>query len=127
MTDSATPRFSPTSHSASNEVDGLVNSLLSGFIATFVMSLATFGAYGISRALGDQQGNQLQQWFWALTHNNIINSTHDRLAIAIGLDLLVGIGWGVVHICVDHADDGHLGQIQALRQHLRPHKDVYFA
>jgi len=90
-------RFSPTSHSASNERDGLVNSLLSGFIATFALSLATFGAFGVSRALAVQNGNQLQQWFWMLTHNNIINSTQDRLAIAIGLDLLVGVAWGVVY------------------------------
>jgi len=104
---SAPSRFSPTSQSAWNEADGLVDSLLSGFIATFVMSVATFGAYGVSRALGDQNGNQLQQWFWNLTHNNIINSTHDRLAIAIGLDLLVGIGWGVIYgFGVDRRMDG---------------------
>jgi hypothetical protein len=100
-------RFSPTSHSASNERDGLVNSLLSGFIATFAMSLATFGAYGLSRAFAVQDGNQLQQWFWMLTHNDIINSTQDRLAIAVGLDLLVGVALGVAYgFGVDRRLDG---------------------
>jgi len=108
MASPANSRFSAANHhSASNEVDGLVNSLLSGFIATFAMSLATFGAYGLSRALAEQNGNQVQRWFWMLTHNNIINSTHDRLAIAIGLDLLVGIAFGVVYgFGVDRHMDG---------------------
>lgn len=100
-------RFAPTSHSAWNERDGFVDSILSGFIATFALSVATFGAYGVARVLGDQTGNQLQQWFWALTHNNIIDSTHSSLALAIGLDLLVGIGWGVIYgFAIDRRMEG---------------------
>ena len=108
MTSSTPSRFSTTNHqSASNDADGLVNSILSGFIATFAMSLATFGAYGISRALADQSGNQLQRWFWMLTHNDMINSTQNRLVLAIGLDLLVGVAFGVVYgFGVDRRMDG---------------------
>jgi hypothetical protein len=107
MASSAPHRFSATSPSAWNERDGLVDSVLSGFIATFMLSVATVAAYGFSRAVGDESGNKLQQWFFALSHNRIIDSTHDRLAIAIGLDLLVGLGWGVVYgFVIDRRVDG---------------------
>jgi len=97
MANSASHRFSATSQSAWNERDGLVDSVLSGFIATFALSFATVAAYGVARIAGDQTGNKIQQWFFMLSHNRIIDSTHDRLAIAVGLNLLVGIGWGVIY------------------------------
>jgi len=100
-------RFAPTHDSAWNDADGLVDSILSGFIATFVLSAATFGAYGIARAFGDRAGNQFERWLYNLSHNTIINSTHNSLALAIGLDLLVGIGWGIVYgFVIDRRLDG---------------------
>jgi hypothetical protein len=85
----------------------LVDSILSGFIATFVLSVATFGAYGIARAFGDLTGNQFERWLYNLSHNTIIDSTHNSLALAIGLDLLVGIFWGIVYgFVIDRRMDG---------------------
>ena len=69
-------RFAPTHDSAWNDADGLVDSILSGFIATFVLSAATFGAYGVARAFGDLTGNQFERWLYNLSHNTIINSNH---------------------------------------------------
>ena len=107
MASPAHQRFAPTGRSAWNERDGLVDSVLSGFIATFIMSVATFGAYGFARAVGDNNGNLLERWFYNLSHNSIINSTHDSLAVAIGLDLLVGIGWGVLYgFAIDRRMEG---------------------
>ncbi|MFL5760737.1 MAG: DUF6789 family protein [Thermomicrobiales bacterium] len=77
--------------------DWLPDSLLSGFVATIVMSAGLEVAFGISRALGDQHGNFLEKWLWALTHNPVIDTTQNRIAIAIGLNLLMGLLFAVVY------------------------------
>src|SRR4051794_39275756 len=77
--------------------DWLPDSLLSGFVATIVMSAGLEVAFGLSRSLGNETGNFFEKWLWALTHNPVIDSTQNRIAIAIGLNLLMGLVFAVAY------------------------------
>jgi hypothetical protein len=88
-------RYAPTAHqpaeSSARRSDWVNDSILSGFVATIVMSTGIEIAYWICRALGQENGNFIESWLWALTHNTVTESTQDRIAIAIGLNLVVGL------------------------------------
>jgi hypothetical protein len=77
--------------------DWLPNSLISGFAATFVMTVVIIAAYWLSRALGDPNGSQIERWFYALHDNSLTHSTEDAVVIAIALNLIVGIGWALLY------------------------------
>jgi hypothetical protein len=77
--------------------DWLPNSLITGFAATFAMTAAILAAYGFAGALGDQQGNQLQRWLFALHNNSLTQSTERSVVLAIALNLAVGIGWALLY------------------------------
>src|SRR5262245_8315235 len=81
----------PPAERTARRADWLQDSLLSGFVATIVMSAGLEIAFGLSRALGNENGNFFEQWLWALTHNPVTDSTQNRIAIAIGLNLFMGL------------------------------------
>jgi hypothetical protein len=83
--------------SVHRRADWLGDSIVSGFIATFAMSVVMAGAFALSRAIGVQDGSQVERWFWALTHNPVIDSTQNAIVLAIGANLLVGLLWAVVY------------------------------
>jgi hypothetical protein len=83
--------ISPPSERTGRRSDWLADSLLSGFVATIVMSAGLEIAFGLSRALGAENGNFFEKWLWALSHNPITDTTQNRIAIAIGLNLLMGL------------------------------------
>jgi len=85
---------SPSVHRRS---DWLGDSIVSGFIATFAMSVATAGAFALSRTIGDRDGSQVERWFWALTHNPVIQTTQDAIILAIGSNLLMGLVWAIIY------------------------------
>jgi hypothetical protein len=93
-TDMAT-RYAPTVQQpvqpTARRSDWVNDSILSGFVATIVMSTGIEIAYWICRALGEENGNFLEKWLWALTNNPVTESTQDRIAIAIGLNVFVGL------------------------------------
>lgn len=78
-------------------VDWLGDSILSGFFATFAMSVAMAAAFGLSRAIGDEHGSRIEHWFWALTHNPVIRTTQDAIVLALGANLLMGLIWAVIY------------------------------
>ena len=79
-------------------VDGwLRDSAISGFFATFALSVVLAAAYGAARAIGEQSGNQLQQWAWNLAHNPVVQSTEDRIALAIALNLAAGVVFALIY------------------------------
>jgi hypothetical protein len=77
--------------------DWIPNSLISGFAATFAMTVVIFAAYWFARVVGDAAGNQLERWLHALASNSLTRSTQDSVVIAIALNLLVGLVWALLY------------------------------
>jgi len=79
-------------------VDGwLRDSAISGFFATLAFSVVLAAAYGAARAVGEGTGNQFQQWAWNLTHNPVVQSTEDRITLAIALNVAAGIVFALIY------------------------------
>ncbi len=91
MATSVASTTKPPVAGAQRRADWFPDSMLSGFVATIVMSAGLEIAFGLSRALGNETGNFFEKWLWALTHNPVIDTTQNRIAIAIGLNLLMGL------------------------------------
>jgi len=77
--------------------DWLRASVLAGFLATFAMTIVLVAAYWLAAALGDANGNTLQQWFWALVHNPVAERTVDGVVLAIGANLGIGLLLALVY------------------------------
>lgn len=77
--------------------DWLPNSLITGFAATFAMTVAILAAYWFASWAGDANGNQIERWFYALHDNSLTQSTEDSVAIAIALNLAVGLVWAMAY------------------------------
>lgn len=77
--------------------DWLRAGVLAGFLATFAMTVVLVGAYWLAAALGDPNGNTLQQWFWALVHNPVAERTVDGVVLAIGANLAMGLLLALVY------------------------------
>jgi len=77
--------------------DWIPNSLVSGFAATFAMTVVIFGAYWFARTVGDANGNQISRWLYALQSNSLTRSTQNSAIIAVGLNLVVGIVWALAY------------------------------
>jgi hypothetical protein len=77
--------------------DWIPNSLISGFAATFAMTVVIFGAYWFARVVGDANGNQIERWLYALQNNSLTRSTQNSAIIAIGLNLVVGLIWALAY------------------------------
>jgi hypothetical protein len=75
----------------------LRDSAISGFFATFALSVVLVAAYGAARAIGEETGNQIQRWAWNLAHNPVVQSTEDRITLAIALNLAAGIGFALIY------------------------------
>jgi uncharacterized protein DUF6789 len=83
--------------SVNRRVDWLGDSIVSGFLATIAMSVAMAGAFGLSRAIENRNGTTVERWFWALTHNPVIDTTQDAIVLAIGVNLLMGLVWAILY------------------------------
>lgn len=77
--------------------DWLRGGILSGFIATFAMSVTLAIAYGLTSAIGDPAGGSLARWSWALGNNPVTDRTRDGVLLAVGLNLLMGLVWALVY------------------------------
>jgi hypothetical protein len=75
----------------------LRNGVVSGFTATVGMTVVIAVAYGVTNALGDADGGQIARWFAALGDNPVTRRTADAMAVAIGLNLLVGWVFALVY------------------------------
>ena len=93
----------------SRREDWLSDSLLSGFGATVALTAATAGAYGLANWLGDETGNRVEGWLYGLSHNGITDRTDDSLILAIGLNLLAGLGFAVIYGMVEYRLPGRHG------------------
>ncbi len=87
----------PADRLVSRRADWLADSIVSGFLATVSMTIVMALAYGVARAIGDERGSTIERWFWALTHNPVTRTTQDAIALAVALNLGVGILWAIVY------------------------------
>ena len=75
----------------------LSGSIVAGFVATIVMSLLLVMAYAITGYIGAEDGSQLSQWFWHLSHNELTEGTLDIPIAAFSVNLLAGLAWALVY------------------------------
>ena len=92
-----TPSTTTSSSVAGPREDWLRAGVLAGFLATFAMTTVLVGAYWLAAALGDPNGNTLQQWCWALVHNPVAERTVDGVVLAIGANLAMGLLLALVY------------------------------
>lgn len=77
--------------------DWLSHSVLSGFAATFAMTLVLAIGYGLAKVVGHEDGSRLTRWFWALAHNEATRQATDTLLLAVGINVLMGLLWAMVY------------------------------
>lgn len=71
--------------------DWIRTSVISGFVATFAMTVAIAVGYLIARAGGDADGSTFQQWLYGLTNNEMTRQVSDAFAFVMVLNLIVGL------------------------------------
>jgi len=71
--------------------------ILAGFAGTVLMTLALIPAYVIAGISASENGNQIERWFWGLTHNDLTNGVFDIPIGAISINLLAGLVWALVY------------------------------
>ncbi len=74
-------------------------SVVSGFVATGIMTAAVLLGYGVSALLASEAAgaNQLQVWLSALIDNTVTEIATVNLAFAIAIHFIAGIGWAVIY------------------------------
>lgn len=91
----------PSTHTPREETDDrdswLREAIISGFIATIVMSGIMVGSYLLAGIFADDGGTQIERWFWNLTHNTVTDNTYDVPIAAYSLNLFAGIFWAVIY------------------------------
>jgi hypothetical protein len=75
----------------------LSGGVISGFVATVVMSLALLIAYVAAGAIGSDTGGQVSRWFAGLTDNRLTSGIYDVPIAAFSVNLLAGLGWAIVY------------------------------
>lgn len=90
-----------SSHSPREESDDrdswLREAIISGFVATIVMSGVMVGSYLLAGSFADEGGTQVERWFWSLTHNSLTDNAWDVPMAAYSINLFAGIFWAVIY------------------------------
>ena len=90
-------RLHPRTRDEIRRDDWLRDGVLSGFAATFAMTVVVAVAFGLARVLGHADGNQFSRWLWTLTHNTMTDTTVNSVILAIALNLLMGLVLGLIY------------------------------
>ncbi|MFW6076003.1 MAG: DUF6789 family protein [Chloroflexota bacterium] len=75
----------------------LRSGIIAGFLATIVMSGVMVIGYFSSGIFAQEDGNQIGQWFYGLTHNELTDNAFDIPLGAYSLNLLAGIIWALAY------------------------------
>lgn len=92
-----------TTGANSRPPDWLPRSIVSGFVATFAMTVAFFIAYALARVathieLAPRRGAAtFTDWLAALTNNPVLDLAANSLFVSGTLHLAVGVAWAVVY------------------------------
>lgn len=71
--------------------------ILAGFVATILLTLALIPSYVLAAIIGQEDGNQLQRWFWNLTHNTITDGVLDIPVVTFGVNIAAGLAWAFIY------------------------------
>lgn len=92
MSDLKTPKVvAPIDMRQVQRFDWVRVSVISGFVATFAMTVAIAVGYLIAQAGGDAVGSTFQQWLYGLTENEMTRQVGDAFAALMVLNLIVGL------------------------------------
>src|SRR5690606_10549112 len=86
----------PTEQTRTRREDWLTDGLVSGFLATFIMTVVLVAAYAIARIIGNSGDSGIAQWFAALTNNLVTERTGDQVALALAVNLAIGLILAVI-------------------------------
>jgi hypothetical protein len=80
-------------------VNWLSMGMLSGFVATGMMTFILLLAYWMAYLVGsvDPQAPLLLHWLWGLAHNPLVGTATVALPLAIALHFIAGMAWAVVY------------------------------
>ncbi|MGH2721851.1 MAG: DUF6789 family protein [Actinomycetota bacterium] len=73
--------------------------MVSGFVATGVMTMVLLPAYVVAVSLGstDAGATTLQRWLWGLANNPLTEATQTTFPGAVGFHFVVGIAWALLY------------------------------
>ena len=80
--------------------DWVRDSTLSGFVATFAMTITLALAYAFANAVGNFDAGTLQRWFAGLTENEMTRMAEmqgGELILAMVFNLIMGLVWAVIY------------------------------
>jgi hypothetical protein len=72
-------------------------SILSGFVATFAMTVAVAIGYGIATSAGDANGNTFERWMFGLSENKLTEDVSDRFFAVMVANLVFGLVWALIY------------------------------
>ncbi len=80
-------------------VNWLSMGMLSGFVATGMMTFILLLAYWMAYLVGsvDPQAPLLLHWLWGLAHNPLVGTATVALPLAIVLHFIAGMAWAVIY------------------------------
>lgn len=87
----------PSEQTRTRREDWLTDGLVSGFLATFIMTVVLVAAYAIARIIGNSGDSGIAQWFAALTNNLVTERTGDQVALALAVNLAIGLILAVIY------------------------------
>jgi hypothetical protein len=98
----AAPRPSPPPPDPDWRKAWLPRAVLSGFVATGVMTVILVPAYFVALSLGspDPQATTLQSWLWGLANNNLTQWTQTASLVAVGVHFATGMAWALVYATI---------------------------
>ncbi len=71
--------------------------LLSGFIATFCLTVVLTGAYLVADNVGDRNGGTISRWLYNLANNVSTDRTTNAFFLALGINLAVGLALALLY------------------------------
>ncbi|GEM_PF-780060 len=92
------------SPSPSSQPNRLSRAIVSGFVATVVMTLTFFAAYGLALFLAPiesvlyERGELLGRWVGSLTHNPAIELASNSFFVAVAVHFAIGLMWAVIYV-----------------------------
>jgi hypothetical protein len=84
-------------HRAGPRPRWLSDAIIAGFVAIGASTGALMVAYVLANGIADSEGDVFRQWFWQLTHNQVVEFSSGRPAYALVLHVVLGVVWAIVY------------------------------
>jgi hypothetical protein len=75
----------------------LRTSILSGFVATFALTVTLAIGYGIATTAGKADGNTFERWMFRLSENRLTEDVSDRFLVVMIANLVFGLIWALLY------------------------------